>query len=113
MHRLLPGLCAGLILCATPVLAAQCGEASWYGGKHHGRETASGARFDQWAMTTAHKSLPFGTKLRVTYAGRSVVVTVTDRGPYIRGRSLDLSHGAARKLGMEAAGVGKVCWEKL
>jgi rare lipoprotein A len=63
------------------------------------------------AMTCAHRSLPFGTKLRVTHGGSSVVVTVNDRGPFIRGRVLDLSTGAARAIGLTRAGVGRVTAE--
>jgi rare lipoprotein A len=83
------------------------GMASFYGNES-GSKTASGARFNQNAMTAAHRSLPFGTKLRVTHGGRSVVVTINDRGPFIRGRVLDLSTGAARAVGLTGAGVGHV-----
>jgi rare lipoprotein A len=83
------------------------GMASFYGNES-GSRTASGARFNQGAMTAAHRSLPFGTKLRVTHGGRSVVVTIHDRGPFIRGRVLDLSTGAARAIGLTSAGVGRV-----
>jgi rare lipoprotein A len=87
------------------------GVASFYGNES-GSKTASGQRFNENAMTAAHRSLPFGTKLRVTYKGRSVVVTVNDRGPFIKGRVLDLSTGAARAVGLtSAAGVGHVTAE--
>ncbi len=86
------------------------GMASYYGNES-GSKTASGARFNQNAMTAAHRSLPFGTKLKVTHGGRSVVVTVNDRGPFIRGRVLDLSTGAARAVGLTSRGVGKVTAE--
>ncbi len=86
------------------------GMASFYGNES-GSRTASGQRFNQNAMTCAHRSLPFGTKLRVTHRGRSVVVTVNDRGPFIRGRVLDLSTGAARAIGMTGVGVGRVTAE--
>src|SRR6195952_4440689 len=86
------------------------GMASYYGNES-GSKTASGARFNQNAMTCAHRSLPFGTKLRVTHRGQSVVVTVNDRGPFIKGRVLDLSTGAARAIGLTGAGVGKVTAE--
>jgi len=86
------------------------GMASYYGNES-GSRTASGARFNQGAMTAAHRSLPFGTKLRVTHGGRSVVVTINDRGPFIRGRVLDLSTGAARAIGLTSAGVGRVTAE--
>ncbi len=86
------------------------GMASFYGNES-GHHTASGERFNQNAMTAAHRSLPFGTKLRVTHDGRSVVVTVNDRGPFVRGRVLDLSTGAARAIGLTSAGVGRVTAE--
>ena len=86
------------------------GMASYYGNES-GSKTASGQRFNQNAMTAAHRSLPFGTKLRVTHGGRSVVVTVNDRGPFIRGRVLDLSTAAARAVGLTGAGVGRVIAE--
>lgn len=86
------------------------GMASFYGNES-GSKTASGQRFNQNAMTAAHRTLPFGTKLRVTHGGRSVVVTVNDRGPFIKGRVLDLSTGAARAVGLTSAGVGHVTAE--
>ena len=86
------------------------GMASFYGNES-GSQTASGQRFNQNAMTCAHRSLPFGTKLRVTHGGSSVVVTVNDRGPFVRGRVLDLSTGAARAIGLTSAGVGRVTAE--
>ena len=84
------------------------GVASFYGNES-GSQTASGQRFNQNAMTCAHRSLPFGTKLRVSHGGKSVVVTVNDRGPFVRGRVLDLSTAAARALGIE--GLGQVTAE--
>ena len=89
-----------LVSSATTVLA------SWYGPGFHGRRTANGERFNQWAMTAAHRHLPFGTLVRVTHKGRSVTVRINDRGPFIRGRHLDLSKGAARRIG--CAGVCRV-----
>ena len=86
------------------------GMASYYGNES-GSRTASGQRMNANAMTAAHRSLPFGTKLRVTHGGRSVVVTINDRGPFIRGRVLDLSTGAAREIGLTGAGVGRVVAE--
>jgi rare lipoprotein A len=86
------------------------GMASFYGNES-GSKTASGQRFNQNAMTCAHRSLPFGTKLRVTHGGQSVVVTVNDRGPFIKGRVIDLSTAAARAIGLTSAGVGKVVAE--
>lgn len=84
------------------------GVASFYGNES-GSKTASGERFNENAMTCAHRSLPFGTKLRVTHGGRSIVVTVNDRGPFVRGRVLDLSTAAARALGID--GLGSVTAE--
>jgi rare lipoprotein A len=84
------------------------GVASTYGNES-GRQTASGQRFNENAMTCAHRSLPFGTKLRITHGGRSVIVTVNDRGPFVRGRVLDLSTGAARAVGL--SGLGQVTAE--
>ena len=81
------------------------GIASMYGNES-GRQTASGQRFNENAMTCAHRSLPFGTKLRVTHGSRSVIVTVNDRGPFVHGRVLDLSTGAARAIGL--SGIGEV-----
>jgi len=86
------------------------GKASFYGNES-GSKTASGQRFNQNAMTAAHKTLPFGTKLRVTHGGQSVVVTINDRGPFIKGRVLDLSTGAARAIGLTSRGVGHVTAE--
>lgn len=89
--------------------------ASWYGPKYHGRQTASGAVFDMHDLTAAHKNLPFGTRLRVTYpvTSRTVVVEVNDRGPFIAGRDLDLSYGAAKEIGMVEQGVARLKIERL
>jgi rare lipoprotein A len=86
------------------------GTASWYGDGFDGRATASGEVFDQNALTAAHRSLPFGTRARVTNLanGRSVIVRINDRGPYVQGRLLDLSHEAAHELGMERRGTERV-----
>ncbi len=83
---------------------------SYYGPKFHGRPTASGETFNMYGETAAHKELPLGTIINVTYlkTGKSVVVKVNDRGPFIPGRDLDLSYGAAQKIGLVAEGVGKV-----
>ena len=91
------------------------GMASYYGRKFHGRPTASGERFDMNGLTAAHKTLPFGTKRKVTNAstGRSVVVRVNDRGPFVRGRTIDLSRAAAEKIGLIARGHALVNLEQL
>jgi rare lipoprotein A len=86
------------------------GIASFYGNES-GSKTASGQRFNQNALTAAHRSLPFGTRLKVTHGGRSVVVTINDRGPFVRGRVLDLSTAAARAIGITSSGVGMVVAE--
>jgi rare lipoprotein A len=86
------------------------GMASFYGNES-GSRTASGQHFNQNALTCAHRSLPFGTKLRVTHGDRSVIVTVNDRGPFVRGRVLDLSTAAARAVGIAGSGVGRVVAE--
>src|SRR5215510_2985924 len=87
----------------------QVGNASWYGKKFHGRTTASGEDFDMFELTAAHRQLPLGTYVKVTDLrnGKWVIVRVNDRGPYIRGRIMDLSYGAARMLDFHA-GVEKV-----
>jgi peptidoglycan lytic transglycosylase len=84
---------------------ADTGLASWYGPGFEGSLTASGEVFDPYGYTAAHKTLPLGTQLSVSYAGRTVQVTVNDRGPYSGGRDLDLSQGAAEYLGLTSAGV--------
>lgn len=86
------------------------GMASWYGPKFAGRRTASGEVFDPAEMTAAHRSLPFGSKVRVTNArtGRSVVVRINDRGPFVRSRVIDVSQAAARELGLIGPGRGEV-----
>ena len=80
---------------------------SWYGPGFHGRLTANGEIYNQYAMTAAHKTLPFGTRLRVCLNG-CVVVRVNDRGPYIGSRELDLSKGAAEAIGLVGRGVAEV-----
>ena len=96
-------------------IATWWGVASWYGPGFHGRRTANGEIYDQYALTAAHRTLPFGTLLRVSFpaTGKATVVRINDRGPWIKGRSLDLSLGAARVLGMVNHGVAKVRVEVL
>ena len=83
------------------------GYASWYGGNFQGRQTASGEIYDQFKMTAAHRLLPFGSIVRVTNAenGREAVVVINDRGPFIRGRIIDLSYAAAERLGAFESGT--------
>lgn len=89
---------------------AVVGVASFYGGKFYGRRTANGEIFDKNAMTAAHRTLPFGTIVEVTFirTGRSVVVRINDRGPFIEGRIIDLSEAAAREIGLRPHGIGDV-----
>ncbi len=86
----------------TKATITQRGKASWYGPGFHGRRTASGERFNTNDMTAAHKTLPFGTKVKVTNTktGQSVVVRINDRGPYAHGRVIDLSKASARSIGI-------------
>jgi rare lipoprotein A len=105
-------LAAGLMLAAsTGSASAQCGGASWY-ALHS--KTASGERMNPAAMTAAHRSLPFGTKVKVTNKknGKSVVVRINDRGPFIKGRVIDVSKGAAQKLGFINAGHTSICFDR-
>jgi len=87
--------------------AVEQGLASWYGREQHGHLTANGEHFDMYALTAAHRTLRMGTRVRVTNLknGRSVVVRINDRGPYAKGRIVDVSFAAARELGMLDAGV--------
>lgn len=93
----------------------QSGMASWYGPRFHGRKTSSGEKYDMYKLTAAHKTLPLNTRIRVMNAsnGESVVLRINDRGPYVHGRMLDLSLGAAEAIGMRHAGVTKVKMEIL
>jgi len=105
---------AALACAAVPGFAAQEeGLASWYGGKFQGRTTSSGEIFDTNLMTAAHKSLPFGTIVKVTDqdTGRSTVVKINDRGPFVEGRIIDLSRAAAEELDMVGRGVARVSVE--
>ena len=90
----------------------QVGWASWYGKAHHGRKTASGERFSRWQLTAAHRSLPLGTKVKVTNlrTGQDVVVKINDRGPYgeSKRRIIDLSEAAAARIGIGPQGVERV-----
>jgi rare lipoprotein A len=85
----------------------QTGKASWYGGRFHGGPTASGERYNQNSMTAAHKKLPMGTRVRVTNLanGKSCIVRINNRGPYIRGRIIDLSRAAFQKISSLNSGV--------
>jgi len=98
----------GLSSCARKI--TESGKGSYYADKFQGRATASGVPFDQKKMTAAHKTLPFGTKVKVVNLanGRSVKVTINDRGPFVAGRIIDVSKKAAEKLGITKTGVANV-----
>jgi rare lipoprotein A len=104
---MLSAIPAAALRTTKDVVFVQHGAASWYGPRFHGRRTASGERFDQNELTAAHRSLPLGARVTVTNLenGRSVDVAINDRGPYVRGRVIDLSKAAARELGMVRDGV--------
>jgi hypothetical protein len=108
LARLPFGMVSGIPDGLVPTGQVVAGAASWYGPGFDGRPTASGAIFDQEAFTVASKELPLGTILLITRGDRSVLVLVNDRGPYVAGRVLDLSHGVARALGTVQAGVARV-----
>ena len=102
--RILFSAATAIACIGTSVGASQTMLTSWYGSYFHGRTTASGERFNMHAYTAAHKTLPFGSKLRVCYRG-CVDIRINDRGPFVGGRELDLSYAAARDIGMIASGV--------
>jgi rare lipoprotein A len=93
----------------------ELGKASWYGEKYHGKQTASGETYNMYALTAAHKTLPFHTKVKVTNLknNRSLVVRINDRGPFVRGRIIDLSYAGAQELDFVNDGVVKVRVERL
>jgi len=105
-------LALGLFLLLPPAFAleAETGEASWYGPGFHGRRTANGEVFDKDALTAAHRTLPFGTLVRVLNLdnGREALLRINDRGPFARGRILDVSEAGARVLGMIESGTARV-----
>jgi rare lipoprotein A len=96
--------------CASDIIYSEIGAASWYGSKHHGRQTASGERFDMNDYTAAHRSLPIGTRVRVFNPrnGKEVIVRINDRGPFNKRRIIDVSRAAARVIGLIKLGVAKV-----
>lgn len=108
-------LTLSVLLSLTTLAQTQRGKASFYSKKWTGRRTASGERLHHDSLTCAHRTYPFGTLLRVTHQGnhKQVVVRVTDRGPYARGRIIDLSWGAARQLGMLSQGIAHVTVERV
>ena len=108
--RLVPGQPTAKPTPPAPVTLPQTGQASWYGADHQGKQTASGATFDQAELTAAHPSLPFGSKIKVTNLanGKSVEVVITDRGPSSGNRIIDLSQAAAKALEMIDSGTADV-----
>ena len=92
-----------------------CGTSSWYGAEFEGQRTANGERFSAHGLTAAHRSLPFGAKVRVVNQanGRSVTIRVNDDGPHISGRIIDLSEGAFRRIASLGSGVARVCIARL
>jgi rare lipoprotein A len=105
-------LCLNSCCClfGGPATQVEYGFASYYGAEFHGKKTASGEIFDQWKLTCAHRSLPFGTRIKVTNLtnNKSVVVLVNDRGPWVSGRVIDLSYAAAKRLDMLGKGIVRV-----
>jgi rare lipoprotein A len=95
----------------APVEARSCGIASYYGPGFHGNLTANGERFNRWAMTAAHRSLPFGSRVRVTNqdTGRSVILRINDHGPAYSSRIIDLSEGAFAQIASTGQGLARVC----
>jgi rare lipoprotein A len=110
-----PSACPALASTVAPAPRHTIGNASWYGSQFANRPTASGQLFDPEKLTAAHRKLPLGTKVVVTnlHNGRSVLVTITDRGPYWTNRDIDVSYRAARVLGMVQRGVARVRIEPL
>ena len=109
LSKILGATSAVLLACASSASAAGSMLSSWYGPGFHGRTTANGEVFNEMGYTAAHKSLPFGTRLKVCYKG-CVQVRINDRGPFIGSRELDLSRGAAEKIGLTGAGVDYVTY---
>jgi rare lipoprotein A len=112
---LLAAGCAGTASRSEREREVETGLASYYASRFHGGRTASGQRYDETLLTAAHRTLPFGTRVEVTNLGngRKVVVTVTDRGPFSRGRVIDVSKRAARKLAFVREGTARVKLEVL
>jgi rare lipoprotein A len=122
LRSLISGLFASAMLTAglaphAAMAASGCSSASHYGvgDGYHGQTTASGERYNAYDVSTAHRYLPFGTRLLVTNQsnGRSVVVRVNDRGPFVGGRDLDLSYGAFSKIASPSQGVASICYRKI
>ena len=106
-------LAGGAFAANSVTLYKNSAVASYYADKYHGRKTSNGETFNMYDMTAAHKTLPFNTKVKVTNLsnGKSVIVRINDRGPFVKGREIDLSKGAAVKIGMIKSGTAKVSLE--
>ena len=116
MYSLISVIAAPLILFSGSAVAAPFfATASWYGPGFHGRTTANGEMYNQWGLTAAHKTLPFGTRVRVTntQTDKSIIVRINDRGPFIDGREFDLSRSAAAAVGLIKPGVAELKFEIL
>lgn len=118
MHRFFPFLLLlGTLAPQAQAASYQCGKASHYGigDGYHGQRTASGQRFDAYAMTAAHPYLPLGSRIHVKNRdnGKSVVVTINDRGPYAGGRVLDLSYGSFSRIAHPGQGTARICLSRL
>ena len=107
LKRIISGAAVAVACFGISASSAQTMLASWYGPGFHGRTTANGERYDMHGFTAAHKTLPFGTKLRVCYEG-CATVRINDRGPFIGARELDLSYGAAKAVGLVHPGVANL-----
>jgi rare lipoprotein A len=112
MRKIICSSIAALVCFANPSESRNTMLSSWYGGYFHGRTTANGETYNMYGHTAAHKTLPFGTQLRVCYEG-CVDVRINDRGPYIGARELDLSYGAANAIGLIHPGVAPVSFTYL
>ena len=112
---IVPLLAAAVLILIAVQARAETGMASYYGGRaHHGKPMANGQRFDQNSDSCAHRRHPFGSVLLVSSArGRAVTCVVRDRGPFVRGRIVDLSHAGARALGMLGVGIVRVTVERI
>lgn len=112
MFRTLCAAIAAFLIAVTPASAAAVGWASYY---KSGRLTANGERFNAMGLTAAHRSLPFGTKVKVTNlrTGKTVIVRINDRGPFVKGRIIDLSLGAAKVIGLTRTGIARISYAVL
>jgi rare lipoprotein A len=108
---LLSSLALGALAPAAVEAKSSCGIASYYGPGFHGRTTANGERFNAYGLTAAHRSLPFGSRVKVVNqdTGRSVTIRVNDDGPHIPGRIIDLSEGAFQQIASLGSGIARVC----